>query len=251
MLRVIAIPMNLKLIVEYDGTDYHGWQVQHNGRTIQEVLEQALFDILREKIKLHASSRTDAGVHAEGQVANFFCTRSIELWKLQRGLNTLTPHDIVIKGVEEVSDFFDARRDACSRLYVYRIWNHLWPSALHRRYSYHVHSPLELAAMEEAVEVLVGDHDFSSFQASNCDAQHPIRRILHNGFSREGDLLIYRIEANAFLRHMVRNIVGTLVEVGRGERTPEDFARLLSARDRTCAGPTAPPQGLVLMEVKY
>ncbi len=243
--------MNVKLTVEYDGTDYHGWQVQPNGRTIQEVLELALEEILREKVRLHASGRTDAGVHASGQVANFLCTQGKDLWKLQRGLNALTPADIVVKEVKEVPDSFDARRYARSRLYEYRIWNHLWPSAHLRRFSYHVHYPLELGAMEEAIEALEGEHDFSSFQASGCDAAHPVRQVYQNTINREGNLLIYSIEANAYLRHMVRNIVGTLLEVGRRERTPAEFGGLLQVRDRTDAGPTAPPQGLFLMKVKY
>jgi len=243
--------VNLKLTVEYDGTDYHGWQVQRNARTIQEVLEHALEEILRERVRVHGSGRTDAGVHASGQVANFFCPHQIHLWKLQRGINALTPSDIVIKKVEKVSDSFNARHDACSRLYEYRIWNHPWPSALFRRFSDHVHYPLELDAMEEAIGSLEGEHDFSSFQASGCDALHPIRQIYQNTLYREGNLLIYRIEANAYLRHMVRNIVGTLIEVGRRERTPAEFAGLIQERDRTRAGPTAPPHGLVLKEVKY
>ena len=243
--------MNIKLTLEYDGTDYHGWQVQPNGKTIQEVLEHALSEILREKVRVNGSGRTDAGVHALGQVANFVCTRDVDLWKLQRGLNGLTSADIVLKKVESVSDSFDARRDAQKRVYEYRIWNHPWPSVFERRFACHVHYPLKRSAMEESIHVLEGEHDFSSFQASGCDAAHPTRRIYRNSFELRDNLLVYRIEANAYLRHMVRNIVGTLIEVGREERSPADMAKLLMAKDRTQAGPTAPPQGLFLVEVEY
>lgn len=243
--------MNIKLTIEYDGTDYHGWQVQPNGRTIQEVLERAIETLLGAKVRLTGSGRTDAGVHALGQVTNFICDEEIDLKRFQKGLNALTPHDIVIKEAERVVESFDARRDCRSRVYQYRIWNHPWPSVFQRRFSWHVHDRLNLRAMEKAVGFLDGEHDFASFQASGCEAVHSVRRIFSNSLSREGESLIYTIEATAYLRHMVRNIVGTLVQVGRGERSPENLFKLLEARDRTRAGPTAPPQGLFLVEVKY
>lgn len=243
--------MNIKLTIEYDGTDYHGWQVQPNGRTIQEVIEQALEKILGAKTRLNGSGRTDAGVHALGQVANFFCDRDIDPYRLQKGLNALTPDDIAIKGTEIVPDAFDARRDAQSRLYEYRVWNFPWPSAFYRRFSWHVPFSLDIAAMKEAIRCLEGEHDFSSFQAAGCDAAHAVRKIYRNELILRGNCLVYTVEATAYLRHMVRNIVGTLVEVGQGERTAESFIALLGAQDRTQAGPTAPPHGLFLMEVKY
>jgi tRNA pseudouridine38-40 synthase len=150
-----------------------------------------------------------------------------------------------------VPDSFDARRDARARVYQYRIWNHRWPPAIQRRFSWHVHDALNMSAMEGAIRYLEGEHDFAAFQAAGCDAAHSVRKILRNSLTRQEDLLLYNVEANAFLRHMVRNIVGTLVEVGRGERSADSFAALLEAKDRTQAGPTAPPQGLFLMEVKY
>ena len=243
--------MNIKLTIEYDGTDYHGWQVQPNGKTIQEVLEQAIEKILGVRTRLNGSGRTDAGVHALGQVANFLYAEGVDLWRLQKGLNAVTPHDIVVRKAEVAQDSFDARRDARSRVYQYRIWNHLWPSAFERRFSWHVPESLDLAAMQDAILCLEGEHDFGSFQAAGCDAEHPVRKIYHNSLGREGDFIVYQVEATAYLRHMVRNIVGTLVEVGRKQRTPEALAELLKARDRTQAGPTAPPQGLFLIEVKY
>jgi tRNA pseudouridine38-40 synthase len=243
--------MNLKLTIEYDGTNYSGWQIQPNGKAVQEVLEEALEKILGVKSRLNGSGRTDAGVHALGQVANFVHAGEVDLWRLQRGLNALTPEDMVVRRVEAVPDSFDARRDARLRVYEYRIWNHHWPSALYHRFSWHVHGPLDLSAMQQAILFLGGKHDFASFQAAGCDAPHSVREVYRNSLTQQGDFLVYTVEANSFLRHMVRNIVGTLVEVGRGRRRSASFAELLKARDRTQAGPTAPPNGLFLVEVRY
>jgi tRNA pseudouridine38-40 synthase len=243
--------MNIKLTLEYDGTGYCGWQAQPNGRAIQDVLEQAIEKILGVKIRLNASGRTDAGVHALGQVANFIYDGQVDLWRLQRGLNAVTPDDIATRRVEVVADSFDARRDGRARVYQYRIWNDPWPSAVHRRYAWHLHEALDLSAMQEAIHCLEGEHDFASFQAAGCDATHSVRNIFRNSLSRDGGFVIYNVEATAFLRHMVRSIVGTLVQVGHGERTPVSFRELLEAKDRTLAGPTAPPHGLFLVEVRY
>lgn len=243
--------MNIKLTIEYNGTNYHGWQAQPDGQTIQQILEQALGTLLGVQTRLNGSGRTDAGVHALGQVANFFFAGETDLRRLHKGLNALTPPDIVVKQIEAVADSFDARRDAKGRVYMYRIWNHPFPSAFHRRFSWHVYGPLDIALMQEAAQFLEGEHDFGSFQAAGCDAAHAVRRVFHNSLSRQDEFLVYTIEATAYLRHMVRNIVGTLVEVGRRERSPAAFAALLEAQDRTRAGPTALPQGLFLVEVKY
>jgi tRNA pseudouridine38-40 synthase len=243
--------MNVKLTIEYDGTDYCGWQAQPNGRSVQQTIEAALEQILGAKIRLTGSGRTDAGVHALGQVANFVHDGAIDLWRLQRGLNGVTPRDIAIRRVEAAPEHFDARRDARLRFYSYRIWNDPWPTAVERRYSAHVHEPLDLAAMDRAIACLEGERDFASFQAAGCEAAHSVRRVYRASIRRERELVYFDIEANAFLRHMVRNIVGTLVEIGRGERQADSFAVLLAAKDRTQAGPTAPPEGLFLMEVRY
>lgn len=243
--------MNIKLTVEYDGTNYLGWQMQPNGPTIQSVLEQAVSTFLGVPTRVTASGRTDAGVHALGQVVNFFCDQEPDLHRLRRGLNALTPDDISIKDVEIVPESFDARRDGRSRTYEYRILNRSTPSPFYLNYAWHLHEALDLRRMCKAIPCLKGEHDFSSFRASGCDAPHPIRTVYRTSLEQVGELLVFTIEATAFLRHMARNIVGTLAEVGRGQRTAHSFAALMEARDRTKAGPTAPPHGLFLIAVKY
>lgn len=243
--------MRFKLIVEYDGTDYHGWQVQPNGATIQAAVEDAIRRLAGEAVRVSAAGRTDAGVHASGQVVSVALQRPLSPETLLGGLNALTPHDISIRTVEAVPDDFDPRRMARTRLYTYRIWNARVPSPFWRRYAWFVSRPLDAEAMRVAATHLVGEHDFSSFQAAGCEAQHAVRRVLRSEVSRDGRLITYTIEATAFLRHMVRNIVGTLVEVGCAQRTAADIPTLLAARDRTAAGLTAPPCGLCLTQVTY
>jgi tRNA pseudouridine38-40 synthase len=242
--------VNIKLTVEYDGTNYCGWQSQRNRRSIQSVLEEAVSTFLGTRTRVIGSGRTDAGVHALGQVVNFFGC-NFDRYRLLRGLNALTPRDITIKDAEIAPDAFDARRDGRSRVYRYYILNRSTPSPFHLNRAWHVHEPLDVEAMREAIGCLIGEHDYSSFRAAGCDAAHPIRRVYQNSLERRGDLLTYTIEATAFLRHMVRNIAGTLVEVGRGARTAESVKELLEARDRTKAGVTAPPHGLFLVKVNY
>ena len=243
--------MNVKLTIEYLGTRYHGWQTQRNGETIQSVVEKAVSTYFGKGTRITGSGRTDAGVHALGQVANFFCDAEPDLHKLQRGLNALTPEDITIKRAEFVEDALDARRDGRARVYEYRILNRSTPSPFYLNRAWHVHEPLNVPEIRAAIVCLQGEHDFSSFRAAGCDAAHPVRTVYRISFGERDDLLIFTIEATAFLRHMVRNIVGTIVEVGRGLRTADQFRRLLEHRDRTKAGPTAPAHGLYLIEVKY
>jgi tRNA pseudouridine38-40 synthase len=243
--------VNIKLTVEYDGTNYCGWQIQPNGQSIQAVLERAVSTFLGMATRVTGSGRTDAGVHALGQVVNFFSDKDVEPQRIRRGLNALTPEDISIKEVEIVPDSFDARRDGRSRVYEYRILNRPTASPFYLNRAWHLHQPLDLNAMREAISCLVGEHDFSSFRAAGCDAAHPIRKVYRVSLDACGARLLFNIEATAFLRHMVRNIVGTLAEVGFGLRTPQSFNDLLEARDRTKAGQTAPACGLYLVEVKY
>lgn len=243
--------MRIRLLVEYDGTDFSGWQIQPNDRTVQGVLEEALARLFGHPTRVAAAGRTDAGVHASGQVVCFEAAGRFTTAALLGALNALTPPDLSIRTAEVVAANFDPRRAARSRVYVYRIWNRTVASPFWRRHAWHIRSPLAVEAMAVAAVSLVGEHDFTSFRAAGCDAAHPIRRVVRSEVRREGDLVRYEIEATAFLRHMVRNIVGTLVEVGARRRCPDDVGPLLAARDRTQAGITAPAHGLCLVEVKY
>ena len=243
--------MRFKLVIEYDGTEYHGWQVQPNGRTVQAVLEEAIFRMRGERVRVTAAGRTDAGVHACGQVISFVLQRPTTPDALWHGLNALTPRDVSIRATEVAADDFDARRGARSRMYAYRIWNAPWASPFWRRYAWHIRRTLDPARMRVAAAHVLGEHDFSSFQGADSDAAKPVRRVLGSELEAVDCLITYTIEATGFLRHMVRNIAGTLVEIGMGERNPDDLPRLLAARDRTQAGPTAPACGLCLTQVKY
>jgi len=243
---------NLRMVLEYDGTAYHGWQRQADLATVQQVVEEKIALMTREKVTLIGSGRTDAGVHALYQVANFRTGTRISEKDLLRGLNSLLPADIAVKEITEVTDDFHAQFSARSKTYEYRIFNGPTRPALARNQVWFVFGPLDLAAMEEAAAGLRGVHDFSSFCAAGHESKSMIREIYDCGFERRGDGFIrFFIEANGFLKYMVRNIIGTLVEVGKGKRTPQDFLAIMEARDRRKAGVTAPPRGLFLVDVKY
>ena len=244
--------MQLKLIVEYEGTRYQGWQVQPGGPTVQEVLERALATALREPVRVRGAGRTDAGVHACGQVAAVKVTRvPADLGRLRKSLNALTPDDVAVREIVVVDDAFDPRRHARSRVYEYRVLNAPAPSPFWRRHAWHVPEPLDAAAMDEAAAALVGEHDFAAFRGADAEpVRSTVRRVLESRV-HAGLVLVYRIEATAFLKHMVRNIAGTLVEVGRGERAPGAMRDLLAGRDRTRAGATAPAHGLMLVAIRY
>lgn len=244
---------NIKLIIEYDGTNYHGWQSQMGSGmpTIQDTLEQALSVLTHETIKTYSSGRTDAGVHALGHVANFRTESGIPPEAWAPALNHCLPEDIRVLISEEVPDDFHARFSALGKFYKYRILNRRAPSALYRRYSWHVNLRLNTKNMRLAAASLVGKHDFSAFRGSGCSAKTPVRTIRAVVIKKSGDFIEIGIEADAFLQYMARNIVGTLVEAGLGRFSPDEVKRMLKSRDRTSAGRTAPPQGLYLVQVYY
>jgi len=243
---------NFKLIIEYDGSPYHGWQRQLGVLTIQEVLESRLEIILGVPIKTRASGRTDAGVHARGQVINFYGRTSLGPEEIQRGLNSLLPSDIVILHAEEVADAFHSRFSASTKRYEYRILNRPVPSALERHFAWHIRKPLALPPMTECLESILGLHDFSAFMGAGSSVNSTERRIFQATLEApDADHLVFSFEANGFLKHMVRNLVGTLVEVGKGRFTPGDFLGILAGKDRRRAGMTAPAHGLYLVSVRY
>ena len=242
---------NLKLVIEYDGTHYQGWQSQKSGLAIQDVLEKALGQILNQKIRLNGSGRTDSGVHALGQVANFKTESVLDTYALLKGTNSLLPSDILIKSVEKVPEDFHARFSAKSRIYEYRIWNAPQPSVFYRSFSWWVQAPLDVEKMQQAALCLIGWRNFSSFQGADHEKVSPEREVMEAAFRREGAEVIFFIQANAFLRHMVRNIMGTIVEVGKNKMSHQEFVEIVEAQDRTKAGKTAPAQGLFLKEVCY
>jgi tRNA pseudouridine38-40 synthase len=241
----------VRLILEYDGSRYAGWQRQPDQPTIQESVETAVFQLTQETISVIGAGRTDSGVHAVGQVASFRIERSWTPREWIRGLNARLPEDIAVRSAELVPDDFHARYAARGKLYEYRILNRGERPALDRAYVWHVHKALDQHAMEEATTFLVGPHDFSSFEGSLTDNEDPVCDLRQLSLSRRGDLLTIHAYADRFLKHMVRSIVGTLVEVGHAKRKPEDLKNILAAKDRTAAGRTAPPQGLFLVRVDY
>ncbi|SPQ01727.1 tRNA pseudouridine synthase A [Candidatus Sulfobium mesophilum] len=252
----------IKLLIEYDGTNYHGWQSQKGGGTIQDIISQKIQSITGEEIRLTGASRTDAGVHALGQVAVFGSGSRLGSEVIMRALNANLPSDIRILDAEETEDNFHPRYDATRKSYFYIISQSRQHSAFLQRYVWHLHSSVDIEHATEAASLLIGEHDFSSFRGAGCGAKHPVRTVYSLDISRlkeigfmtfpvKGNFIKITIEANAFLRHMVRNIVGTLMEVGRGRISVAEFSRILDACDRTMAGPTAPAQGLFLEKITY
>ncbi len=242
---------NIKLIIEYDGTNYAGWQVQPNGLAIQQVLEEALEKLIGSRVRIHSSGRTDAGVHARRMVATFRTEKTIPLRAFSDGLNTLLPPDIAVREAGEVSVDFDPRRDAKGKHYRYTILNAPRRLPLVRLHAWHVRERLDLDAMRRAAAHLVGEHDFAAFRASGCAAETTVRRIDALEIGRDGDLIHIDVMGSGFLRNMVRIMVGTLVETGLGKRLPDGFSSLFEVPDRAAAGMTAPAHGLCLMEVFY
>lgn len=290
---------NIKLLIEYDGTNYHGWQRQANLPTIQQTLEDVLTHITKQSAKVTGAGRTDSGVHAIGQAASFKTTLQIKETSWVEAINSLIPHDIRIKRAEYVPQEFNARYSARGKKYQYIILNSEQMSPFLRNYSWHIKRPLDISAMKEASGYLIGTHDFSSFRASECSAKSPVRTlekievVKRNLYTpsppgpspsfpsevegamlipppqiekpgggegegghgqrvgADGTMLLLTFEARSFLQHMVRNIVGTLAEVGRGRFKPADVKSILEKKDRRHAGQIAQPQGLFLVEIRY
>ena len=240
-----------KLTLEYDGTRYAGWQYQPNQSTVQEAVEHALTQITQTRIPIIAAGRTDAGVHARGQVISFQSDKSLSPYEWIRALNGLLPPDIAIQQAVEIPDTFHARYSALGKIYEYRILRATHRSALDRYRLWHIPQPLNLEAMKEAVTYFLGTHDFSSFQNSPTDTKNPICTLTTFTVEQENALIRLHVQANRFLKQMVRSMVGTLVEVGRGKRQPSDIQHIIEAVDRRTAGKTAPPQGLSLIKVLY
>ena len=247
-----GVMRNIKLVIEYEGTNYQGWQVQPKGSTIQGTIEEKLALLTGETICLVASGRTDAGVHAFGQVAHFKTKGKMDVQSIQRALNSLLPPDILIQRAEEVEEGFHARKHSKSKVYEYRILNRNLRSVFHRGYAWHIPRKLDFEEMKKAARNLIGEHDFSSFRSVGSPTRTAIRRVIRVEWKKARDGLIrFEIEANGFLKQMVRAMVGTLVEVGKGKMSAEEFRRVLYSKDRKRAGPTAPAHGLFLKEVKY
>lgn len=242
----------VKLVLEYDGTRYVGWQVQPNGPSIQAEVERALATLHHAPRRVIAAGRTDAGVHALGQVVSFPEERPLPLKAYVNGMNALLPPDVAVRAAALEPDGFDARRSARGKRYRYRIENAPTRAPLTRQRAWQVFRPLDVAAMRAGAAPLLGRHDFAAFQASDCACAHAVREVRRLELLGEaGGRIDVVVEATAFVKHMVRNIVGTLVEVGLGRREAGSIAALVASRDRTRAGPTAPPQGLCLEQVFY
>ncbi len=239
------------LIVAYDGTEYCGWQIQPNGITVEEVLNRELTHLLHEEIRVIGASRTDAGVHALGNVAVFDTETRIPADKISFALNQSLPEDIVVQQSKEVPLEFHPRHCDSRKTYEYRILNRAMRDPNCRRNTYFYHWDLDLTAMQHAADYLIGEHDFQSFCSPATEAETTVRMIYGLTVEKEGDLITIRITGNGFLYNMVRIIAGTLLEVGNGKRKPEEIAEILEKKDRSAAGPTAPACGLTLMEIAF
>lgn len=242
---------NIKLTIEYDGTNYHGWQSQINALTVQDVVTKAVSELVGEKCSIIGASRTDFGVHAYGQTANFVTESNIPADKFAYALNCSLPDDISIRKSEEVPMDFHSRFSAKGKKYRYLIFNQPHPSALLRHRAYHVYRPMDLGAMERAAQYFLGKHDFSAFRATGSDVKTSERTITGVALKKTDDVIEFEISGDGFLYNMVRIIAGTLVDVAVGKKAAEDIPVILESLDRTKAGKTAPAHGLYLVEVYY
>lgn len=243
-----------RMVVEYDGAPYVGWQRQDNGHSVQGAIEKAIFSMTGERLSLKAAGRTDSGVHAFGQVCHADLTKR---WKAATLMNAVNAHlamdeeRIAILEAEEMPDTFDARFSATKRHYLYRIINRLAPIAIEAERAWHVKKPLDHERMHDAAQMLVGHHDFTTFRSSHCQAKNPNRTIERLDVTRNGELIEIRASAQSFLHNQIRSFAGTLKLAGEGKWSPEDVRDALEARDRTRCGPVAPPHGLFFMKVEY
>lgn len=243
---------NIKVVIEYDGTNYHGFQRQtENLPTIQQILEQTLEQLAKQPVSINGAGRTDAGVHARGQVINFRTDCGIPVEKIPLAMNRLLPKDIVVLAAAEADEAFHAQFRAKRKIYRYHIYNSQVPSAFDRLYSYHVPQKLNLDEMREAAGYIIGEHDFSAFKAAGAKTKTSVRTVYRLDIEELSPHIYLTVEGNGFLYNMVRIITGTLLYVGKGKLTPDDVRRFVETGKREEAGPTVPPQGLSLMEVKY
>lgn len=240
---------NLKITLEYDGTDFVGWQYQENGRSVQEEVEKALSQIVQENIRVNGAGRTDAGVHARGQVANFLTSKPVDEARLMHSSNGILPRDVVILSVERVSEEFHARYSAKGRRYRYYIKRR--PTAMERKQSWSLLYNLDVAVMTECASLCVGDHDYASFCKNGAEVHHHRCMVQKAEWTVDGSMLVFEILSNRFLYGMVRALVGTMVEVGRGYRRLDDFGSIMDSKNRSAAGMAAPARGLFLEEVIY
>jgi len=241
-----------KLTIEYDGQPFMGWQHQAHGNSIQQAIETAIRKFSGETVRLHGAGRTDAGVHALGQVAHIDLERDTNGHTVREAINAyLRPRPIAILSAEPVTQDFHARLSARRRRYLYRVLNRPARPALDIGRAWHIHAPLDLHAMRTGAAHLLGKHDFTSFRATECQAKSPVKTLDRLDIVTDGQIVAFEVEARSFLHHQVRNMVGTLVLVGRGKWRPEQVAEALAAHDRSAAGPTAPADGLYLVGVDY
>lgn len=243
---------NIKLLLQYEGSRYLGWQRQKSSEhTIQGKLENLLTKMCNEPIEVHGSGRTDAGVHAMAQVANFHTSSSMDIQEMHTYINTYLPEDISVIAVSEAAPRFHSRLNATGKCYCYRVINSSIPNVFWRRYALEVPEDLNVKAMEEAAKFLLGEHDFKSFTSAKKGKKSTVRRIDQIRIDRQEEMLTFTFEGNGFLHHMVRILVGTLLEVGKGQRTPESMLDILGAKSRDAAGLLVPAKGLTLMKVYY
>ena len=243
--------MRVAMGIEYNGANYSGWQRQPHVNSVQQEIETALSRICNHKIDIVCAGRTDAGVHATGQVVHFDTHAERDMSAFTLGLNSMLPDDIAVRYAQQVDDEFHARFSATARRYRYVIYNHAYRPGILRSGVTHFHHPLDETLMQAACPVMLGEQDFTSFRAVHCQSNTPFRNIHHLSVERVNDYLVIDIKANAFLHHMVRNITGCLTDIGMGKQSPEWMAELLTLKDRTQAGATAKPNGLCLVDVDY